>query len=148
MPTLSDEAQQILDTLKEFPDNSGTGGEIKEATSMKDHIFKKAKVELKDAEMITLGRGRGGRVTLVEGAEPPAEETKGLTKADHMALAREEKEAKKAKKLQYEAQKKEALEAAKKEFPDLDCEFHTFYEGKMYIEIKTEPGIRSEVKAY
>lgn len=100
-----------------------SGGTVKDALGLKDSEYRAAKSELKEAGVVTLGRGRGGTISLVEDAEPPAEPKK-LSKAEIMAGAREEKEAK-GKQEKFHARVFEyGRKVAEDKFPDNKTEVH------------------------
>ncbi len=89
---MTEDALKILELLPE--DGSKiTGGEILEQIEIGPQSFKNAKRELADLGLVILGRGRGGSVSKVVGAELPVEEPK-MSKGEIIALAREAKASK------------------------------------------------------
>lgn len=84
---MNEVAQQMLDLL---PKNGNTlsGGQIKAELGLSPSEFKAVKSELKGAGLISCGRGRGGTIRLVLGAEAPKEAPK-ITPQERAQFARE-----------------------------------------------------------
>ena len=96
-----------------------SGGVAKEACGLKRSDYDAAKKELKELGLITLGRGRGGTLSAIVGAERPVEAPK-LSPAEKRALAFEEK--KELTKAQKERQtvRDMAEEKAAELYPDAE----------------------------
>jgi hypothetical protein len=118
---MTDDAEKILAFVKE--NGKCSGGTIKDALSLKDSEYRKAKDELSTAGVVTLGRGRGGTMEAIDGATPPPEPKK-LSKAEIMAGAREEKEAKSKVQKFHQKIKEYGRQVADKNFPDNKTEVH------------------------
>src|SRR5688572_7094827 len=84
-----------LELLEALPEDGSkiTGGDLREKIDLKRSDFDAAKKELKELGLITLGRGRGGSVSRVVGAEIP-EAPKKLSKAEVAEIARQAREEK------------------------------------------------------
>lgn len=110
---ISDNAKIIFDLL---PDDGEalTGNQIKEQIEFGAESFKNAKKELKEAGCVTLGRGRGGSVKKIVGAELPKAAPK-LSRSELMAAAREEKVAKSKQQKQIDETKKLVEDIVSKE---------------------------------
>jgi hypothetical protein len=118
---MNENAQKLFDYLK----TSGkvSGGTAKAELDFKDSEYRKAKEELNNAGVVILGRGRGGTIELVDGAQPP-KEPKKLSRAEIMAAAREEKESRSKQKKFHDESKAHGKKIAAKEFPENDTEVH------------------------
>lgn len=88
---LSKEARELLECL---PDDGTaiSGGNLKWDTEFDTRTFKAAKAELKEAGLVTVGRGRGGTVARIPDA--PVKEALPMPPKEKMAKAREAKVAK------------------------------------------------------
>jgi hypothetical protein len=118
---ISDTAKDVLEYLKENGPKL-SGGVVKDGLSIKDSEFRKAKDELKTYGLVELGRGRGGTLSYIEGVPLPTEAPK-RSRAEIMAAAREEKEAKSKQLKKYRKMVEKGLEKAKEDYPDKDLEF-------------------------
>ncbi len=137
-------AKKILEIL---PDDGSkvSGGHIRQTLGLSKPDFMAAKQELKGAGMVTLGRGRGGSLSLIIGAEPPQENRK-LSKAEVMAAAREVKESNNKEQKVTNHIREVAEHKAKMEFPAaknivITMNDHYVYfeiDGKMYRDHKYE----------
>lgn len=112
-------AEKVLEYLKTSGKTSG--GVVKDKLGLRDSEYRAAKKVLKEANLVTLGRGRGGTIEAIDGAEPPPEPRK-LSKAEIMEGARAEKEAKSKSQKHHDFIKKTGEAVAKKEFPDSETE--------------------------
>src|SRR5258708_4686213 len=123
--------KEVLDLLKA---NGGkmSGGQVTKQLNIDPDDWKVLKTALKDEGHVELGRGRGGTLSLtgndsavVESvSKADSEEDIAKKRANNMAIARESK-----KRQSKEAQRNkeiidDALERARKDFPDYHCEFH------------------------
>lgn len=119
---MNPEAQKVFEYLE--GKGKVSGGTVKADLDLKDSEWRKVKDELKEAGVVTTGRGRGGTITRIDGAEPPAEATKKLSKTEIMAAAREEKVAK-SKVMKFHQEIKEYGEKiAAEKFPENRTEVH------------------------
>lgn len=145
---LTDTSKQVLEYVKK---NGGklSGGIIKGELGLKDSEFKKAKTELKQYGLVELGRGRGGTITVVEGVPVP-EETPKRTRAEIMADAREEKEAKKRENKKHKKMVEIGLEKASKDYPDSVLEFDSvnLKEEIVFVRLWNEGKTKAEVVGY
>lgn len=108
MEKLSDNAKELFDELPE-DGTAISGGNLKFALEISDSEFRQAKAELKEAGLVRFGRGRGGSVARLEGAE--VVEIPTPTPEERMAVAREVKVAK-----SRERRERDELEARVKTF--------------------------------
>lgn len=88
---MDENAEKVLACLPE-DGSSISGGQVLDQFDISKSEFKKGKKWLRENGMVTVGRGRGGTISRVVGAEPPPE-AKKLTRAEVMEIAREEKQA-------------------------------------------------------
>jgi hypothetical protein len=115
---MDENAQKLLDVLP--PDGEKmSGGNAKEACGLKLSDFKAAKAYLRDNGLVTLGRGRGGSLAAIVGAERPIEAPK-LTQGEKLELAREEKASISRAQKERDAVREMALEKAMELYPDAD----------------------------
>lgn len=118
-----------------------TGGDLRAKISLSRSQYDEGKAWLKEHGLITLGRGRGGSVALIKGAELP-EEPKKLSKAEVMKFAREEKEEKSRMHKRHREIHDAAMKLAEENFSDAEkiyvqvwnpdigeCYVYPFYDG-------------------
>lgn len=110
-------AEKVLDHIKSVGKTSG--GKIQAELDLSEGAYKRAKDELKGAGLVILGRGRGGTIQAIEGAEPPPEPKK-LSKAESMAIAREEKLAKSKEQKKRNDIRAKARQLGEKELGETD----------------------------
>lgn len=96
-----------------------SGGKVQYELSISEGAYKQAKDKLKGQGLVGTGRGRGGTIWAIDGAEPPPEPKK-ITKEERIAFAREEKEAKRGLAKQIANLEQAAREIAEAEHPDAD----------------------------
>lgn len=111
MDTISDNARKLLDALP--PDGSSIGGmKARDRIAMTAADFRVAKVELKNAGLVTLGRGRGGSIKRNVEAPVP-EPPKKRSMEEQAAIAREGKKEKEfeTKLMQANRERREAIKA-------------------------------------
>lgn len=127
--------EKIFRYLKQVG-GKASGGQVREALDLRRTEFDSAKQELKEAGTIILGRGRGGTITLVDGAEAPKEKPK-KSKADIARGASESRQANIRIRAERDKIANKALEIAEKEFPDADkLEVQVWTDwGKCYVTV-------------
>jgi hypothetical protein len=115
---MDENALKLLDVLPEDGSKMG-GAEVKKLCGLKLSDFKAAKTYLRDNGLVTLGRGRGGSVAAIMGAERPVE-APTLTKGEKIALAHEEKAELTRAQKEREVVREMAKEQANEMYPDAD----------------------------
>lgn len=117
---MDENAQKLLDALPE-DGSKVSGGTILNQLDLSKGEYKKAKAILNEAGMVSLGRGRGGTISRIVGAEPPPE-AKKLTRAEVMEIAREEKQALSRDQKMRNQIREAAKKAALKKYPDANID--------------------------
>lgn len=143
---MNEYAEKIYNHLKNV--GKVSGGNVKAALDLSDTEYKKGKNELKENGLVELGRGRGGTIQLIEGAEIP-EEPKKPSKSDIMKIAREEKQATSNAQKHRDRIRAKALEDAEAEFPDsgeIQIQVADVDSGKVYVTVWNETNERAVVK--
>ncbi len=132
MSDISQDARKLFNAIP--ADGKLTGKQAKIKTNLPDLRFTDAKKELKKAKLITLGRGRGGTMIRVEGAELPAEE-EVKTPEESLEIAREVKREKSRAQKESDRIKAAVLAAGEKRYPDADKLVVGLYQNDYYVEI-------------
>ena len=121
-------AEKVLACLPE-DGTSISGGQILDQFNISKSEYNKGKKWLRDNGMVKVGRGRGGTISRIVGAEPPPEPKK-LTRAEVMEIAREEKQAQSRDQKLRNQMREAAKKAAKKKYPsaeiDIDKDIQVF----------------------
>lgn len=132
--SLSKEARQLYDCLPE-DGTAISGGNLKWETEFDTKTYKAAKAELKEAGLVTLGRGRGGSVARIaevkveEVAPPPP------SKEELLAHAREVKETKTRQQRESEALREHVEDIGRRNFPDAKEIRAGRYANSWYVEV-------------
>lgn len=116
MSELSSTALKVLEALP--AESSVSGGKLKDRLRLSSLEFKAAKDELREAGLVTLGRGRGGTVTRIPDKEyePPVK----VAPVERMAIAREVKQAKSRERQEMDTLREHVTNIGKKRHPDAD----------------------------
>jgi hypothetical protein len=129
---LSEVASKVFEAL---PDDGSpvSGIRLKGELEIGSAALREAKQELQEHKLITLGRGRGGTVLRVPGAEPPADTR--LSKSEIMANAREAKQTKQRAERELDEIKARVVAVGKSRHPDADEIVPGLFEGRWYCEV-------------
>lgn len=133
MSDISPTARKLFNALPADGRTIG-GGKVKDRTGINTHDFKKAKDELKKAGLIGLGRGRGGSLFRLEGAELADEAVEEVADADAMAEVREAKLHKSRAQKERDAMEELILAVAKRNHPEADEIKSGLYGTRWYYE--------------
>lgn len=119
-----------------------SGIKVKDSLTLGSIEFKKAKRELKAEGLIELGKGRGGTLGRVEGAELPEapEEERKPTIEENLAHAREEKAAKSKYQKDLDALKDHVKSVGERRFPEADEIVPKLYNQQWYCEVWNDKG--------
>lgn len=132
MIEVSDNARKLF---KALPAEGKVGGiTIREKVGLSMGEFRIAKVELKNAGLIELGKGRGGSLGRVEGAELPPEPKKA-DPVKRMAHAREAKQELSRAQRERDELREAAIKWGWKNYPEADDIQAGFYDGSWYVEV-------------
>ena len=129
---LNDNARKLFNAIP--AEGKLTGKQAKIKTGLSDIHFTNAKQDLKNEGLIVLGKGRGGTMIRVEGAELPPEKEK-KTAEDHLEVAREVKREKSRAQKESDRIKAAVLAAGKKKFPKADKLVVGLYQDDYYVEV-------------
>lgn len=130
---MTDNSQKVFNVLP-TDGSKMSGGKIKERLSLSSVDFDAAKKELKEAGLVTLGRGRGGTMSRVEGAEAPEIEIE-KTPSDRLEVAREVKRDKSRRQREIDRTKAQVLEVGRRRYPYADELKVGLYNGEWYVEV-------------
>jgi hypothetical protein len=129
---LNENARKLFNAIP--VDGKLTGKQAKIKTGLSDVHFTNAKQDLKKNGLIVLGKGRGGTMIRVEGAElPPEEEVK--TPEEALEIAREVKKEKGRAQKEQDKIKAAVLAAGERKFPEADKLVIGLYQGDYYVEV-------------
>ncbi len=134
--TMNDIAEKIFEYLPE-DGSKVSGGQIKKDLEISAKDFKAAKSFLKGKGVVEVGRGRGGTISRIASEIP---EEKKLSKAEIMAMAREEKEAKSKAAKRAKRIRAEALSRHSDTFPDASDIIPTLSDHYVYLEVQDGAG--------
>lgn len=111
-----------------------SGGKIKDRVQLSDLDYKAAKKELKQANLVELGKGRGGTIIRLEDAELP-DEPATKSPEEILEIAREVKQEKSRAQKQLDKTKAAVLEAGHRLYPDADKLVLGLSSDEWYVEV-------------
>lgn len=137
MADISDNARKLFNALP--PEGKVGGMSIRDRAGLSAHDFRLAKLELRDAGLVELGRGRGGSLGRIDGAELPPEPKKPSVE-ERLADAREIKAERSKAQRERDALREHVIEVGRRHFPDAKEIIPGLYGNGWYIEVWDDNG--------